>query len=83
MTSYDTVSSFSLEHDISLTVMEDGEHWFHTKEQMRFLDDWLSGLRTLKKARKKTNSTPENMHKNGIVDMAAPFIEINYSILIQ
>ena len=24
-----------------LTVMEDGEHWFHTGEQMRFLDDWI------------------------------------------
>lgn len=43
LTSYDTVSNFALEHDISLTVMENGEHWFHTEEQMRFLDDWLSG----------------------------------------
>ena len=25
----------------SLTVMEDGEHWFHTDEQMRFLDGWI------------------------------------------
>ena len=25
----------------SLTVMENGEHWFHTKEQMQFLDNWI------------------------------------------
>jgi len=24
-----------------LTVMEEGEHWFHTDEQMRFLDNWI------------------------------------------
>ena len=24
-----------------LTVTESGEHWFHTEEQMRFLDDWI------------------------------------------
>ena len=24
-----------------LTVMPEGEHWFHTPEQMRFLDAWL------------------------------------------
>jgi hypothetical protein len=22
-------------------VMEEGEHWFHTDEQMRFLDNWI------------------------------------------
>ena len=24
-----------------LTVMNDGEHWFHTDRQMEFLDDWI------------------------------------------
>jgi hypothetical protein len=24
-----------------LTVMEGGEHWFHTDEQIQFLDDWI------------------------------------------
>jgi len=23
--------------------MDGGEHWFHTEEQMRFLDDWIIG----------------------------------------
>ncbi len=41
LTAYDVVSDFALKHDISLTVMENGEHWFHTEEQMRFLDDWI------------------------------------------
>ena len=26
-----------------LTVMKGGEHRFHTKEQMRFLDEWILG----------------------------------------
>ncbi len=42
LTSYETFSNFALEHDMPLTVMKDGEHWFHTEEQMRFLDNWLS-----------------------------------------
>ena len=25
----------------TLTVMEGGEHWFHTEEQMAFLDNWI------------------------------------------
>ena len=28
-------------HGAELTVMENGEHWFHTEEQMRFLDQWI------------------------------------------
>ncbi len=43
LTSLETVSDFARRHGAGLTVMEDGEHWFHTDEQMRFLDDWLRG----------------------------------------
>ncbi len=25
----------------SLTILENGEHWFHTEDQMRFLDEWV------------------------------------------
>ena len=25
----------------SFTVMKNGEHWFHTAEQMKFLDNWI------------------------------------------
>ncbi len=42
LTPYNTVESFAKRHGASLTVMEGGEHWFHTEEQMRFLDEWIS-----------------------------------------
>lgn len=42
LTSYDTIKSFAEKHHADLTVMENGEHWFHTEEQMKFLDDWIN-----------------------------------------
>ncbi len=45
LTAYDTVAAFAKAHRASLTVMEDGEHWFHTDEQLRFLDDWIASKR--------------------------------------
>ena len=41
LTSFETVASFAMEHNAKLTVMEGGEHWFHTEDQMRFLDEWI------------------------------------------
>lgn len=41
LTAYETVSAFCKKHNANLTVMENGEHWFHTEQQMRFLDDWI------------------------------------------
>ena len=41
MTSETTIRAFAREHNAELTVMAHGEHWFHTDEQMRFLDDWI------------------------------------------
>ncbi len=41
LTSYETIAGFAKAHGAELTVMEEGEHWFHTNEQMRFLDDWI------------------------------------------
>ena len=41
LTSLETVSAFADAHGAGLTVMENGEHWFHTDEQMRFLDRWF------------------------------------------
>ena len=43
LTSYDTISTFSVMHSANLTIMENGEHWFHTEEQMKFLDSWIKG----------------------------------------
>ena len=41
LVSLDTISDFAKMHNVPLTVMEGGEHWFHTEEQMRFLDNWI------------------------------------------
>lgn len=41
LTSLDTVTEFARSHNAPLTVMKDGEHWFHTKEQLEFLADWI------------------------------------------
>ncbi len=38
---FETVKAFAEKHNAALTVMEGGEHWFHTEEQMRFLDAWI------------------------------------------
>lgn len=37
----DTVEQFAQRFRCGLTVMENGEHWFHTQEQMDFLHRWL------------------------------------------
>ena len=41
LTSMETISAFAKQSGAELTVMQGGEHWFHTAEQMRFLDDWI------------------------------------------
>ena len=45
LTSPETISAFAAQHGAKLTIMPGGEHWFHTAEQMRFLDDWSTGNR--------------------------------------
>lgn len=35
-----TVERFTSKFNCSLTVMERGEHWFHTEEQLAFLAEW-------------------------------------------
>lgn len=41
LTSLASISDFAEKHNASLTVMEGGEHRFHTEDQMRFLDEWI------------------------------------------
>ena len=41
MTSFSTMTYFSKKINANITVMSGGEHWFHTKEQMYFLDNWI------------------------------------------
>lgn len=35
------IENFATKIGADLTVMKGGEHWFHTKEQMSFLDNWI------------------------------------------
>lgn len=41
LTSLETVRAFAEQHNAALILMEGGEHWFHTEDQMHFLDDWI------------------------------------------
>lgn len=36
-----TIEDFCSKASATFTVMDGGEHWFHTKEQMDFLDEWM------------------------------------------
>lgn len=48
LTDLETISVFAKRVGAELTIMQGGEHWFHTEQQMRFLDDWI--LRNFQKA---------------------------------
>ena len=39
--SMDTIQEFATKISAKLTIMEGGEHWFHTDEKIRFLNQWL------------------------------------------
>ena len=45
LTPMETIRAFAHAHNASLTVLKNGEHWFHTPEQMRFADDWIRKAR--------------------------------------
>jgi alpha-beta hydrolase superfamily lysophospholipase len=36
-----TAEAFAKRHHANLTIMENGEHWFHTPEQLAFLKQWI------------------------------------------
>ena len=41
MTSRETISDFAEYIGAELSVIEEAEHWFHTDEQMKALDEWI------------------------------------------
>lgn len=41
LTARETVDNFVQRFACTVTVMENGEHWFHTEEQLAVLDAWL------------------------------------------
>ena len=42
ITSLETMANFVNKTNSRLTIMKNGEHYFHTEEQMNFLDKWFS-----------------------------------------
>lgn len=40
--SIDTIESFAKQFGASVSVMKNGEHWFHTKEQTDCVDNWIA-----------------------------------------
>lgn len=43
LSEYDDVKGFAAQTHGDLTVLEEGEHFFHTEEQLAFFKDWLAG----------------------------------------
>ena len=37
----DQIEKFAQKYSATLTIMKDGEHWFHTPEQMAFMEQWV------------------------------------------
>lgn len=45
LTSLEAITEFTEKTGATLCVMKNGEHWFHTKEQMAFLDKWIKAFK--------------------------------------
>lgn len=41
LVSQEAINAFAESHNAELCVMHGGEHWFHTEEQMAFLNQWI------------------------------------------
>ncbi len=46
LTEYGTIAEFANKSGARVTVMENGEHFFHTAEEMEFLSRWIEECRT-------------------------------------
>jgi hypothetical protein len=42
LTAYGTIFEFVQRTNSTLSIMKNGEHWLHTEEQMKFLDEWIN-----------------------------------------
>lgn len=62
LVSRQTVEAFVSSHNAGLTVLENGEHWFHTEEQLTFLNDWMkSHLKRCAKGKKLSEMSLEEL----------------------
>ncbi|MGI0117494.1 alpha/beta hydrolase [Zooshikella sp. RANM57] len=41
---FDTISSFSNRFNCNLKILENGEHFFHTEEQLKFFREWVKEI---------------------------------------
>ena len=44
MQNEDIIKNFSNKLNCDLTILENGEHYFHTEEQLKFYKEWLEKL---------------------------------------
>ncbi len=44
MKNEDIIKNFSNKFNCNLTILENGEHYFHTEEQLKFYKEWLEKL---------------------------------------
>lgn len=44
LNSRESIERFAAEHSAELSVMPGGEHWFHTEEQLAFLNSWMKSV---------------------------------------
>lgn len=58
LTSFETAKQFAEKIGATLHVMPGGEHWFHTKEQVDYLDLWINNICT-EQSRKKQLYRPQ------------------------
>ena len=50
---FDAITDYAKKYEATLTVMDGGEHWFHTDEQMQFLDNWIKTIYDAPSKRRK------------------------------
>lgn len=44
MQSEKLIKEFSIKNDINLNILENGEHFFHTKEELKYYNDWINNI---------------------------------------
>lgn len=47
LVSLNTITNFADKINAKLTILTEGEHWFHTKKQMEYLDKWMIENRSI------------------------------------
>ena len=44
MQSEKLIKEFSIKNNINLNILENGEHFFHTKEELKYYNDWINNI---------------------------------------